>query len=504
MGIPSYYKNIIQDYPEIILPYENFNISIDHLFFDLNCAIHPWCANKTDENEMYDCIFLKIQECISLTKVRKLVYLAIDGPAPRTKMEQQRQRRLRSSQEKKIWDTNQITPGTPFMNQLSIYLHKRCKEFNIPYIISDSNEPGEGEHKIMHYMDTLPENSINIVYGLDADLIMLSMIRKHTVYLLRERTEYNIENLETQYVFCNILLLKQSLLTTIKKESFHISNETVLFDYLFLCFFIGNDFIIHTPSINIRYRGLDHLLTIYNTLQEEYYGRFFLIDENKKINLKNFQLFLKKLSLREKKGIQEILKIRENQGLKYRRIYNEILQKNIFSKESSPSEIQDHSYESLDTSEDTFIGFQNHLPVILRSNENKIFRSKKNYYLYHLYDTFHYNPSYEMIMKEDIQTLCKEYLQSMVWTVDYYFNTCPSWKWYYQYHFTPLLTDLSDYVDTLDDLEIIKKDNIPHTPEEQLKIVLPLQDDIYLYPLKTPLYTILKRYYWECHPILPH
>ena len=267
MGIPSYYKNIIQDYPEIIIPCERFNESIDHLFFDLNCAIHPCCANKTNESEMYDCIFEKIQECISLTKVKKLIYLAIDGPAPRTKMEQQRQRRLRSSQEKKLWDTNQITPGTPFMNELSIYLHKRCKEFNIPYIISDSNEPGEGEHKIMHYMDKLPEDSTNIVYGLDADLIMLSMIRKNNVYLLRERTEYNIENLETQYVFCNIQLLKKSLLSTIKKESFHVSNETILFDYLFICFFIGNDFIIHTPSINIRYRGLDHLLNVYNILR---------------------------------------------------------------------------------------------------------------------------------------------------------------------------------------------------------------------------------------------
>ena len=155
MGIPSYYKNIIQDYPEIIEPYEKCDIYVDHLFFDLNCAIHPCCANKTNENDMYDSIFEKIKECIALTKVSQLVYIAIDGPAPRTKMEQQRQRRLRSLQEEKVWDTNQITPGTPFMNQLSIYLHRRCKELNIDWIISDSNEPGEGEHKIMKYMDTL-------------------------------------------------------------------------------------------------------------------------------------------------------------------------------------------------------------------------------------------------------------------------------------------------------------------------------------------------------------
>ena len=52
--------------------------------------------------------------------------------------------------------------------------------------------------------------------------------------------------------------------------------------------------------------------------------------------------------------------------------------------------------------------------------------------------------------------------------------------------------------------DIVKKDSVPHTPEEQLKIVLPLQEDSYMYPEKTPLHSIMKRYYWECHPILPH
>lgn len=497
MGIPSYYKSIIHNYPEIIIPCEKLNEKVNHLFLDLNCAIHPCCANKTDENEMYASIFEKIKECISLTNVQDLIYIAIDGPAPRTKMEQQRQRRLKSSQEKKVWDTNQITPGTPFMNNLSTYLNKRCKELNVNWILSDSNEPGEGEHKIMHYMDELPIDSINIVYGLDADLIMLSMIRKNKVYLLRERTEYNIENLESNYIFCNIHLLKKSLLSSIKKDFIKISNQNILYDYLLLCFFIGNDFIINSPSINIRYRGLDHLLEIYNTLQEEHFGRFFLMDKNK-IDLYNFTLFLKKLSLEENEKINEILIVRRNQQKKYQRMYNEILKKNNFSK------IEDVIFETMDIEEDTFKEFQNHLPVIVRDGEDKIFQSKINYYMYHLYGNLNYNPSYEMVLENDKKNLCEEYLRSILWTVDYYFNECTSWKWYYPYHFTPLLTDLYEYVNTLNDLDILKKDSIPHTPQEQLKIVLPLQEDSYMYPEKTPLHSVLKRYYWECHPILPH
>jgi 5'-3' exonuclease len=499
MGIPSYYRNIIQAYPEIIIPCEEFKNSPDNLFLDLNCAIHPCCAGKTDELEMYDAIFEKIQECIQITNVRELVYLAIDGPAPRTKMEQQRQRRLKSSQEKKHWDTNQITPGTPFMNELSKYLHKRCRELKIQWIISDSNEPGEGEHKIMHYIDTLSEKTINIVYGLDADLLMLSMIRKHRVFLLRERTEYNIENLETPYVFCDIQCLKKSLLTTLRKDTIHISNETLLNDYLFLCFLIGNDFIINTPSINIRYHGLEHLLEVYHTLQGEYFGRFFLIDETMKINLHYFKVYVKKLSLKEKGKINEILMIRKNQQKKYQRIY----QKTIH--QYKPRKVEEVTLEKMEgIDEDKFKEFQNHAPVILRDHENEIFKSKRNYYMYHFHGTFDYNPSYDMILESDKKKLCEEYLRSLVWTTQYYFAKCQNWRWYYPYHFTPLLSDLSDYLEKVENLDMIEKDVIPHTPEEQLKIVLPCQNDSYMYPLKTPLHSVMKRYYWECHPVMPH
>ena len=294
MGIPLYFKNIIKDFPDIIIPNDHLNVSIDNLFLDLNCAIHPRCANLTDEQEMYDNIFNKIQECIQLSNVQNLLYIAIDGPAPRTKMEQQRERRLRSSHEKKIWDTNQITPGTQFMNQLSIFLKEKCKHLSIKYILSDSNEPGEGEHKIMNYIDTLPNTMINVVYGLDADLIMLSMLRKSNIYLLRERTEFNIENLETPYIFCNISLLKKYLIDSIRKPFFQIENNTILNDYLFMCFLLGNDFIINTPCINIRYNGIYRLLNIYNELQEDYDGKFYLI-KDKKIYLNNFKLLIQRL-----------------------------------------------------------------------------------------------------------------------------------------------------------------------------------------------------------------
>ena len=116
---------------------------------------------------------------------------------PRGKIEQQKYRRFRSANERKIWDTNSISPGTKFMNDLNIFLKK--KSYPIKTIFSDSSIHGEGEHKIMQYLKNVDESILNIVHGLDADLIMLSKIKSNKIYLL-SKSEYNI-GFDSEFVF---------------------------------------------------------------------------------------------------------------------------------------------------------------------------------------------------------------------------------------------------------------------------------------------------------------
>ena len=197
MGIPSYFSYIVKNYPEIITKFSNFKI--DNLYLDCNSIIYDLYYQMLKEEsvnsvDLIKNVCIRIEYFIQLIKPLKRVIIAFDGVAPVAKLEQQRSRRYKSAYQTEItrqiykkpvntsiaWNTAVITPGTQFMTDLSNYIKiyfGNPERFRVETIINSTSDIyGEGEHKIFEYMrQTNHSEDTTIIYGLDADLIMLSL-----------------------------------------------------------------------------------------------------------------------------------------------------------------------------------------------------------------------------------------------------------------------------------------------------------------------------------------
>lgn len=352
MGVPAFYRWLSQKYPKIItdvvedLAHDELGgkivvdssapnpngVEFDNLYLDMNGIIHP-CFHPEDrpapttEEEVFECIFDYIDRLFAMIRPRKVLYMAIDGVAPRAKMNQQRSRRFRAAQEAKekaeeedklrekliadgvkvppkaasgVFDSNVITPGTPFMGRLSdalkYYVHDRLNNDpgwrGIEVVFSDASVPGEGEHKAMHYIRQqrgVPgwnPNTRHVVYGLDADLIMLALATHEPhFWILREivfqqkdnnapktdgmmvaETQKKVSIARKPYQLLSVSVLREYLALDLRPEQplpFKNDPERMYDDYIFMCFFVGNDFLPHSPTLEIREGAIDLLMTLY-------------------------------------------------------------------------------------------------------------------------------------------------------------------------------------------------------------------------------------------------
>ena len=178
MGIPSYFSYIVKNHAKIIKKISSAKIVANNLYLDCNSIIydvvHTSDLSKIDTdntNLIITNVCNKIDEYVSKIKPTDTVYIAFDGVAPVAKLDQQRQRRYKSlyqndisrsiykSTKPDVWNTTAITPGTKFMKQLNDTINKKYDnivkhaEFNVKNIIvSGSDHPGEGEHKLFEYI----------------------------------------------------------------------------------------------------------------------------------------------------------------------------------------------------------------------------------------------------------------------------------------------------------------------------------------------------------------
>ncbi|XP_073353445.1 5'-3' exoribonuclease 2-like [Aegilops tauschii subsp. strangulata] len=456
MGVPSFYRWLVEKYPNIVTPAVEEEdcpaggaaaVYFDNLYLDMNGIIHA-CFHPEDQTVTHmpmhylgPCTISRVLGRSGLVshlrllrthagvpssgdvrrgvpvhvrlhgppaphvRPRRLLYLAVDGVAPRAKMNQQRARRFKSAKAAKeaeleesimrerfraqgkevlprddapreVSDPNIITPGTEFMEKLSAALeyyvrarlssHPRWKDVKV--ILSDANVPGEGEHKIMSFiraqrsMESYDPNTRHCLYGLDVlrqnhqpDICVPVTDKSFTAQELPKvkcrgwfpriteaRSKGKLP--KKPYQFLNIWVLREYLELEMTIPGCKHDIDRLIDDFIFICFLTGNDFIPHIPSLEIHEYAVDLLIDVYKTMYKKMGG--YIVDTDK---IKDKHAAYVKIS-RLEKFLHELSLHEEKIFLKRYELREKLLRK--IQRQAAEDEWNERNYEIVEESAD--------------------------------------------------------------------------------------------------------------------------------------------------------
>uniref|UniRef100_A0A8D2JAM7 5'-3' exoribonuclease n=1 Tax=Varanus komodoensis TaxID=61221 RepID=A0A8D2JAM7_VARKO len=610
MGVPAFFRWLSRKYPSIIVscteekakecngikipvdtskPNPN-EVEFDNLYLDMNGIIHP-CTHPEDkpapknEDEMMVAIFEYIDRLFNIVRPRRLLYMAIDGVAPRAKMNQQRSRRFRASKEgmetaeekqrireeilgkggflppeevKERFDSNCITPGTEFMDNLAkclrYYIADRLNNDpgwkNVTVILSDASAPGEGEHKIMDYIrrqraqPNHDPNTHHCLCGADADLIMLGLATHEPNFtIIREEFKPNKPKpcglcnqfgheikdcqglpkekqgehdqfadcppgMEQEFIFIRLCVLREYLERELTMASlpFTFDVERSIDDWVFMCFFVGNDFLPHLPSLEIREGAIDRLVNIYKNVVHKTGG---YLTENGYVNLQRVQMIMLAVGEVEdsifKKRKDDEVEVFLQCFLMCLFVHNVLItplgrgNRSSHQPISNPRQaifemrMQDRQNTVSASPNTSFTSDDSPSPAggIKRKAEDsdsepepddniRLWEAgwKQRYYK----NKFDVDASDKKFRYKVVQA----YVEGLCWVLRYYYQGCASWKWYYPFHYAPFASDFEGITDMLSDFE---KGTKPFKPLEQLMGVFPAASGNFLPPTWRKLMT---------------
>ena len=509
MGIPSYYKRLIDKFPRLVQKGVQIQGS-DILLMDFNCLVYqcirgdgilPYTSEGREEWEraLLHAVRAYTLKVWAAAGKPARVFIGVDGVVPMAKIRQQRLRRFKSRwmagleaeagvrrAGEEVWDTNAITPGTEFMEKLGRTLHELAAVHS-GWTVSAADEAGEGEQKLMAWIrGTSPAELTGkkvVVYGLDADLIILSLIaitREAATTsgwsLLRELTEFEGGRAAGNGFGC----LNVKELLDVLGARVGMPVPEYIMEYACGMTFLGNDFLPHSLSVRMREGGHDILC---KTLGEMHATGYRLVRGGRVQSDACLEL-VRRWSITEEWAIQE--------GF-------------VTKYKMRPPPPRNERERLMRAFEELPIKWGAEAPLmavggVLAPGWKDTYRRL-------------------WLKGAPAEQVCGEYRAGLQWVVDYYLGKPVSYSWYFPWSVPPLWEDLerSFRADAPKSLKA-PPPTLPVAPQEQLAMVLPMSSwwlirdpRLKVLPSTAPVFwpasygffSAGRRWLWECEPDIP-
>jgi 5'-3' exonuclease len=549
MGIPGLFAWLRKNCPHLIriLP-SNKSMSaemqhdIENLCLDMNGIFHEACQKVykygnhalvkskihpekelPPPNVMRKRVFQEVGKIVNnlVYRVRptRRVLIMVDGPAGNAKQSQQRQRRYRSVQDlTRKFDSNCISPGTEWMDFLSKYMDQFIRREvthnpiwrGLHVIFSNEKVAGEGEHKLIRFIRKhgTPTESY-VLYGLDADLIMLTLSTQNILatgsyalnppkfYILREDQYSRFP----QHLIVDITMLRQYLIEELT-WGLDCSRNNLINDYIFLCFLLGNDFLPHSPTVDLIEGGLELLFESYSGACAKHNCHLMKEgDTGSTFSREVLKDILYNISMSERIILEDSVK----RGDKFA---DPLLQRYISYTTPSVDDVA----EDVEDVEDEIVvevdveSLAKNLNELLIVEENLIVEEAPDAFLeapeefvedeapptasatsaapdekprgpigvpklnFDMYRTEYYSSKFP---RNTPMEVCHEYFRGMEWVYRYYTTGIPSWTWTYPFFYSPFAREMVTSLDTY----VSKPFQMgrPMEPFRQLLSILPPQ-----------------------------
>lgn len=326
MGIKyffSWFKKTFSKHIRTIQSYEPLNVPVDTFLVDLNGIFH-YCAQKAfqygsfkpktkdfkpyydPKNYCFELVGEYIDQLIRFTRPKKRVVLCIDGVAPVSKQFQQRQRRFKSAVEMEMdsFDSNCITPGTQFMDELTHYLEwfirKNKYYWGCEIVFSSEKVPGEGEHKLVAFVREQGEkNDSYMIHGMDADLIMLALAsQQENFHVLRE----NPYRQRQEFFYVDMKSVRELLVHSLLHEPSMSADQFFINDFILMMFMAGNDFLPNLPTIDILEGSIETFFDVYRSVVHSYGN---IVTHCHTLSIKPLLILIQTLAIERRKNVSD-------------------------------------------------------------------------------------------------------------------------------------------------------------------------------------------------------